>query len=231
MNKFQDVELLSSYLDGQLSPSDSARLESRLASDAELASALSDLRAARSILRKLPARKAPRNFMLTRKMVGVNPPLPRTYSFFRFSSAFAAALLVFTFAFNILTQGIGLGAAAPLYGFGGGGSSDTAAPQTFVGAAATEAPAAAQAPALELSAIPTETLPSSADSARKAETATAEAANSSEPAIVSSSPSPAAVQHEPFVFSLNWQVGLLIIGLLSAAVAFGINQSAKRKWR
>ena len=32
MNGFRDIEQLSAYLDGQLSPSDSARLESRLAS-------------------------------------------------------------------------------------------------------------------------------------------------------------------------------------------------------
>src|SRR5687767_9252500 len=102
MKGFRDIELLSSYLDGQLSPSDSARLESRLNSDPELASAFNDLRAARDILRRLPARRAPRNFTLTRKMVGAKPPMPRTYFFFRFSSAFTTLLLLITFAFNVM---------------------------------------------------------------------------------------------------------------------------------
>ena len=59
MKNFRDIEQLSSYLDGQLSPSESARLESRLASDPELASAFNDLRAARGILRKLPVAQSP----------------------------------------------------------------------------------------------------------------------------------------------------------------------------
>ena len=37
-----DLELLSAYLDGQLDPSDSARFESRLASDESLRTALDD---------------------------------------------------------------------------------------------------------------------------------------------------------------------------------------------
>ena len=73
MKNFHEIELLSSYLDGQLNANESKRLETRLASDPELASVLNDIRATRSIIRKLPARKAPRNFTLTRKMVGLKP--------------------------------------------------------------------------------------------------------------------------------------------------------------
>ena len=73
----RDLELLSSYLDGQLKPSDSARLEARLATDPALREVLGDLRAARGLLRQLPMRREPRNCTLTPKMVGENPPLPR----------------------------------------------------------------------------------------------------------------------------------------------------------
>ena len=66
----RDLELLSSYLDGHLNPSEITRLEARLKTDPQLASVLTDLRATRSLLRKLPQRRAPRNFTLTRKMVG-----------------------------------------------------------------------------------------------------------------------------------------------------------------
>ena len=76
MNR-RDTEKLSAYLDGELKPSDSTKLEARLKTDPELASVLNDIRATRTLLRKLPSRKAPRNFTLTRKMVGQNPPLPR----------------------------------------------------------------------------------------------------------------------------------------------------------
>src|SRR5258707_2992808 len=153
MNKFQDIELLSSYLDGQLSPSDSARLELRLKSDPELASALDDLRAARAILRKLPMRKAPRNFVLSRKMVGAKPPLPRTYSFFRFSTALATALLVFTFAINTLSRSASFSAGAPAFGYGGGGAGSLdVAPPPAVGAA-TPAPAATEAHSTQETAL------------------------------------------------------------------------------
>src|SRR5574342_715976 len=98
----RDLELLSSYLDGQLKPSDSARLENRLKTDLQLASVLNDLRATRTLLRKLPQRRAPRNFTLTRKMVGQNPPLPKAYPAFRFATTLAALLLFLTFGLNFV---------------------------------------------------------------------------------------------------------------------------------
>ena len=52
--KQRDIETLSSYLDGQLSSADAARLEGRLRTDPEMRSVLQDLRGARSLLRQLP---------------------------------------------------------------------------------------------------------------------------------------------------------------------------------
>src|SRR5689334_3508611 len=125
----RDLELLSSYLDGQLKAAESTRLETRLKSDSELASALNDLRAARTLLRKLPQRRAPRNFTLTRKMVGQNPPLPRAYPFFRFATALATLLFIFSVGLNSArTLRVGYG-----YGMGGGGG----APEIQSYAAAT----------------------------------------------------------------------------------------------
>jgi anti-sigma factor RsiW len=172
MKKIRDIEQLSSYLDGQLSPSDSARLESQLSSNPELASAFNDLRAARGILRKLPSRKAPRNFALTRQMVGLKPPLPRSYAFFRFSTAFATILLTLTFAANALTQlpRMTFGAAAPApamqeaYGMGGGAPAEPFAAAESPSTTATPAPIgeapAAAAPALEMAPLPTASLDS-----------------------------------------------------------------------
>ncbi|HEX6270191.1 MAG TPA: hypothetical protein VFZ43_08150, partial [Anaerolineales bacterium] len=166
--KQRDLELLSSYLDGQLSPSDSARLESRLSSDPNLRAVMDDLREARSLLRRLPARKAPRNFTLTPKMVGQNPPMPRAYPAFRFITTLATLLLFFTVGLNFLAPQ--LASQAPPLGLGGGGG-DTElfaeqAPATGA-ASATEAPAAE--PSAELLPMPTETL-SAEDAGRIAET-------------------------------------------------------------
>jgi hypothetical protein len=125
---FRDVELLNAYLDGELDANQRQRLESRLGSDLELKSILEELREARFVLRRLPQRRAPRNFTLTPKMAGIKPPLPRSYPVFRFASAFAAILLFFSYALNILPRvPLSFGAAAPApameiqTGIGGGG--------------------------------------------------------------------------------------------------------------
>ncbi len=243
MKKFRDIEQLSAYLDGQLRPSDSVRLESRISADHELASVLSDLRSARNILRKLPARKAPRNFTLTRKMVGLKPPLPRTFSFFRFSTAFAAFLLMLTFAANSLLPRISFGAGSPMMaqealgiGGGSGGGCDPCLPE-MAAAAATEAPVATEAPALPPSAdmniAPTATAPlATEDTARVAETPIVEtpsakdAANAPE---LQGQPEVSATREA--VIPPSWQIALLVILLLSALIMFGLRQSAIRKWK
>ncbi len=144
----RDVELLSSYLDGQLKPSDSARLERRLSSDPNLRSVLDDLRAARGLLRQLPMRRAPRNFTLTPQMVGKKPPLPRAYPAFRFVTALATLLFFVTMGVNFLAPQM---AQPQPQAFGKGGGGAGGAPEinsAQASSAATEAPAT-QAPALQ----------------------------------------------------------------------------------
>jgi anti-sigma factor RsiW len=228
MKNFRDIEQLSSYLDGQLSPSESARLESRISSDPELASAFNDIRATRSILRKLPARKAPRNFTLTRQMVGLKPPLPRSYSFFRFSTAFATVLLMLTFAANSIVPALRYN-AAPMaqeaYGIGGGGGGGDA---SDVMPAATEAPALAAAPAVEMTSVPTEEALLAAE--ENATTLEAPAAKEMVP--------PSELQEQPqvdakreAVIPVAWQIGLLTVGLVSLLITLALSQSAKQKWK
>jgi hypothetical protein len=134
---FRDVEKLSAYLDGQLKPSEIARLESRFQSEPELASALKDLRQARGVLRQLPQRRAPRNFILTPKMVGLKPPMPRTYPVFRFATVLATLLLFFTFATNFMAPR--MMQTAPVYPYGIGGRGGGAAePELAMEAAPVE---------------------------------------------------------------------------------------------
>lgn len=99
---FRDIEQLSAYIDGHLKPSEIAKLETRLQSDIELATALKKLREARNTLRHLPQRNVPRNFILTREMVGLNPPMPQAYPIFRLASVLATLLFIFTFATNFM---------------------------------------------------------------------------------------------------------------------------------
>jgi anti-sigma factor RsiW len=237
MKNFRDIEQLSAYLDGQLSPSDSARIESRISTDPELASVLSDLRSARGILRKLPARKAPRNFTLTRQMVGLKPPMPRTFSFFRFSTAFATVLLMLTFAANSILPRVSFGAAAPMavqesFGMGGGGeAAATEAPVATEAPLVVEAPAATEAPLVGLAPLATEVPPpASEDTTRIAVTPTAELSAAKEPEILSVPQDQPPVKPEAII-PASWQIGLLIVSLLGALIMFALRQSAIRKWK
>ncbi len=235
MKNFRDIEQLSAYLDGQLSSSDSARIESRISADPELTSALHDLRSARGILRKLPARKAPRNFTLTRKMVGLKPPLPRTFSFFRFSTAFATFLLMLTFAANSILPRVSFGTAAPMaaqegYGIGGGGSGGGCEEPCLPALVAPEA-AATEAPSMAMEALPTEGFPSaSEDAARVGETAITETPAAKEAGNAAAPQDQPGVKSEALI-PASWQLGLLIIGLLSAMTMFSLRQSAIQKWK
>jgi hypothetical protein len=249
---FRDVELLSTYLDGQLNPADSARLESRLKMDVELTAVMDDLRAARSTLRQLPSRRAQRNFTLTPKMVGVKPPMPRAYPIFRFASVFAALLFFLSYATNFVAPRLSA-ASAPAYGYGGGGGCGDeepceaapalempAAPQPF---AATEAPVATEAPALagteapaateafamtptqQMGVTPTEMPLTAEDSTRLAETPIAK---NGEPE--STNGTPPEVRNEAPV-SYIWLIGFAIVAVFSALVAYLLHLSAVRKWR
>ncbi len=233
MTSFRDVELLSAYLDGQLSPSDSARLESRLSSDSNLRAVMDDLRAARGLLRQLPQRRAPRNFTLTPKMAGIKPPIPRVYPTLRFATALATLLFVATFAINgfapTMTSSFAA-APAPGYGYGGGGAEPI--PQ--------QAPAATEAPIRPLVAVaPTQEMTPSADqfSAPKEMPPFANqailpteipSAKSVVPTLGNSAP--ARVPNEapvPFV----WQIGLAIIAIILGAATWLIRRSSERKFR
>lgn len=248
---FRDVEKLSAYLDGQLKPSEISRLESRLQAEPELASVLKDLRQARGILRQLPQRRAPRNFTLTPKMVGLKPPLPRTYPVFRFATVLATLLLFFTFATNFMAPRL-VRTAAPygIGGYGGGGGGDAEpelameAPPAEPVAPALEAPAAEE-PAIEEPAAPeavaptsTEMAPSVEDSARleptvgPSEKSGVQAPPTGETLAQQAAPGEAEqVQPTARPISAPVQIMLAVIAILSGLVALTLRYTAIRKWR
>jgi len=230
----RDLELLSSYLDGQLKPSDSARLEARLSADPNLRAVLDDLRAARGLLRQLPMRKAPRNFTLTPKMVGKNPPLPRAYPAFRFVTTLASLLLFFTMGLNFLAPQF----AAPAFGgFGGGGAPDVfsaqapAAEAPAAESAATEAPV--EEPSILTAPLPTATF-DAANSAREMETpsekngVTAED-NAADQSQVQNVPPAQGTASQPVAPA--WQLALAGIAVFGALIMVVMRKLAEKHWR
>jgi hypothetical protein len=227
----RDLELLSSYLDGEIKPSDSTRLEARLQSESELVSVLNDLRAARTLLRKMPQRRAPRNFTLTRKMVGQNPPLPRAYPAFRFATVFATLLFFFSFGFNTLSTQLAV--QAPAYGMGGGGGADTElfaadAPQADASAAAESAPVeepfVAMAPPASTENAPSE------DATRIVETPSAKDGEvgggaPEQPQIVVDT-----MPRSPLV-PRAWQIGFLVAALIGVVLMQLMRRISAQRWK
>ena len=236
MNK-RDLELLSAYLDGELKPSDSTKLEARLTSDPELASVLNDLRAARTLLRKLPARKAPRNFTLTRKMVRQNPPLPRAYPIFRFATAAATLLFFFSVAANALAPQF---TGTNQFGMGGGGGVEQT--EMFAAEAATQESALQAAPAPQATAAeepsvalvpPGTELPPAEDATRVMETPFAKeggeenAVGEAEQLQVPPEAPPAPMPLISFV----WQIGLLIAAVAGTLLLYLMRRASVRRWK
>lgn len=114
----QDWQLLSAYLDHQLSPREQEHLEKRLRSTPELQNALEGLRQTRAVLRAVPRRKVPRNFTLKPEDVAALAPrrLPRLFPVLSFSSALAAVLMVLALFVRLPAPSAALtqSAAAPM---------------------------------------------------------------------------------------------------------------------
>jgi hypothetical protein len=231
MKNFRDIENLSAYIDGQLNSADAATLESRLKTDAELASALRDLSAARNILKKLPARKAPRNFTLTRQMVGLKPPLPRTYPIFRFATAFATILFVMSLSVNMLSPFVSFGApAAAPAAFGSGGGNDAAIEEAP--AATEEAFMQAAEPAAEEPAPMAEAAPMATETVRIAETpATKEREPETAAQDQAAETANQAPAEEEAPAPFNWTMLFLFISIAGGVTLWFMRQTAKRKWR
>jgi hypothetical protein len=178
-------------------------------------------------------RKAPRNFTLTPKMVGKNPPLPRAYPAFKFVTTLATLLLFFAVGANYLAPQ--MASQSPAFGMGGGG-----APEVFSAeeAPAIEAPAATEAPAEEPSAqlvpLPTATASSAEDSARIAETpsekngVTGEGGLENQPEAQNP---PSAQAKVPQPVPPLWQILLAGIALLGALTMLLMRRLAADRWR
>lgn len=92
----QDLELLSAYLDGELTTAERLALDARLQSEPELRRELETLRATVGLIRALPPVKAPRDYTLDERVT--RPArlwiFPATATFSALSAAAATLLLV-----------------------------------------------------------------------------------------------------------------------------------------
>lgn len=103
----RDYEQFSAYLDGQLSPDETQKLEEQLKANPEWRLALDELAATRTVVRRAPRYRAPRNFTLTPEMarqVAHKPVLSSLFSF-RFSAALAAMALIAVLVLQVLPGG------------------------------------------------------------------------------------------------------------------------------
>jgi len=146
----RDLQALSAYLDGQVSQPDRKRLEARIAADPQLASALDELRQTRTLLRRTPKRRAPRNFTLTPKMAGIRPPVPRLVPVLSWGSAVAALFFIFTLGASLIGQlSFGMAAATSAAAPMGAGAALPAATAVSAEAAPMPMPPAVAAPATQ----------------------------------------------------------------------------------
>ncbi len=105
-----DFELLSSYLDNQLSPSELKHLQARLVLEEGLQTALQGLQRTKLILKALPHHPVPRNFSIP---LGVKRPRFDLYQYFqafRFSAVGAALVLMVLLAMDFFLPSLRMAA-------------------------------------------------------------------------------------------------------------------------
>ncbi|MFQ5944223.1 MAG: anti-sigma factor family protein [Anaerolineales bacterium] len=98
----RDLEQLSAFLDGELSPAETEKLEARLATDKQLSGALEALRVTAKTLRSLPEVRPPRSFALTSEML----PRRRAYPILQLTTAVAALSFVLVVGADLLISGV-----------------------------------------------------------------------------------------------------------------------------
>ena len=118
-NLSRDIERLSAYLDGDLSPSEVEQLEARLQHEADLRRLFEELRYTVIQLKELPTVRAPRNFTLTPSMAGVKPRRQPLFGFFRFASAVAAVALAVVVGLDVMEASGNLPAMSAVAGDAG----------------------------------------------------------------------------------------------------------------
>ena len=134
----RDLERLSTFLDGELSPTEAEKLEARLTRDKQLSGALEALRTTAKAVRSLPEVHPPRSFALTEEMVRPR----RAYPILQLSTAVAALGFVLVVGADLLVSSSRSAAPdVPEQAFFAADQSALEAEEQFADAAPAEAPA------------------------------------------------------------------------------------------
>src|SRR3990172_80077 len=98
-----DLELLSAYLDGELTPREADRLQARLDGEADLRWALEELRRTVSVVRSLPEVRPPRSFTLSAEAAG-SRGRAAAYPILQLATALATLAFVAVVGLDALTS-------------------------------------------------------------------------------------------------------------------------------
>ncbi|MCS7246784.1 MAG: hypothetical protein NZ840_00900 [Anaerolineales bacterium] len=103
----RDYELISSYLDGEISGRQKQTVELRLTQDARYKLAYEQLSQVRSLLRSQPLLRSPRSYTLSPNVISVSQPSPKPLSLLpsmvRAASAFASVFFLVLFVWNLVS--------------------------------------------------------------------------------------------------------------------------------
>jgi hypothetical protein len=98
----RDLELISSFLDGTVTPKERRDFLSRLRQEPELRRAVAEIRMVREGLRGLPPIGVPRDFRLTKDLLApLRPSQPQRSKYYTWGSAVAAMALALLFFFDL----------------------------------------------------------------------------------------------------------------------------------
>ena len=98
----RELQLLSAYLDGELSKKDQKRVEKLLSDHPAASTSLEKLRQVKSVIKLLPIHKVPRNFTISTEEVS-RSLIPSLAGVLRYASAVSAALLAVILAFDFIS--------------------------------------------------------------------------------------------------------------------------------
>jgi hypothetical protein len=112
--KWKDSDL-SAYIDGEMDPKATQALKSSLAEDPDLQQRLEEIREVSNLVRSLPLREPPRNYLLTPSMVTESEPEPEQRAggwlrlpmwAMRLATSLTAAAFVITLSLSLIQQGL-----------------------------------------------------------------------------------------------------------------------------
>jgi len=114
--KWKDIDL-SAYIDGELGPEKAQALETRLAQDPDLRERLEEIKEVSDLVRAVPMREPPRNYLLTAAMVAEPKPEPAPARSrggllrlpmwaMRLATSVTAAAFVVVLSLNLFQQGL-----------------------------------------------------------------------------------------------------------------------------